>query len=147
MHVDKRVRTGYPKLASWIYENLPKVPDKPKVFKAFVKFGELTSADAKIMLTSCSPTPVIDYRVMPGANGEFSGATDPNRVYLAHAICEKFEKSPADAKDPRMHLLLESTLLHELVHWGDWKDGKDQAGEEGKAFEKAAYGHDINRYW
>ncbi len=46
-----------------------------------------------------------------------------------------------------MHLLIESTLLHEMVHWGDYKDGVDQSGEEGKKFEKAAYGKDINRYW
>jgi hypothetical protein len=46
-----------------------------------------------------------------------------------------------------MHLLVESTLLHEMVHWGDWKDGVDQPDEEGKEFEKAAYGKDIDRYW
>ncbi len=40
-----------------------------------------------------------------------------------------------------------SLLLHEIVHWGDWKDGIDQVGEEGKMFEKSAYGKDINRYW
>lgn len=147
MDVAERMNTNYPKLTAWIYDNLCKVPDKKKVFEAFVKFGELDAADARIMLTTCSPTPIIDYRVMPNANGQFEGATDANRVYLAHAICEKFERSPRDAADPRMHLLLESTLLHELVHWGDWKDGKDQPDEEGKEFEKAAYGKDINRYW
>lgn len=31
-----------------------------------------------------------------------------------------------------MHILIESTLLHEMVRWRDWEDGKDQTGEKGK---------------
>lgn len=147
MNVSQNMRSTYPKLSAWIYENLSKVPQKKKVFDAFVKYSEQSSANMRSMLTTCSPNPTIDFRSMPGANGEFSGSTDPNRVFLALSICEKFENSATDAADPRMHLLLESTLLHELVHWGDWKDGKDQKGEEGKAFEKEAYGNDITRYW
>lgn len=82
---------------------------------------------------------------MPGANGQYAGGSYINKVYLAKSICERFEKK--DSTNPKMHKLIESTLLHEMVHWGDYKDGKDQVGEEGKAFEKAAYGKDINRYW
>lgn len=46
-------------------------------------------------------------------------------------------------------VMLESTLLHELVHYGlqlnnaksyDWIDGK----EVGKAFEEEVYGVDVN---
>ena len=46
-----------------------------------------------------------------------------------------------------MHRLMEATLLHELVHWGDWQDGKDQDGEEGNLFEIAAYGEVLGKYW
>ena len=46
-----------------------------------------------------------------------------------------------------MHLLVESSLLHEMVHWGDWADGKVAGLEAGKAFERAAYGKDVRRYW
>jgi hypothetical protein len=34
-------------------------------------------------------------------------------------------------------------LLHELVHWGDDQDGVDRPGEEGKEFERRAYGTAI----
>jgi hypothetical protein len=47
-----------------------------------------------------------------------------------------------------VHLLLKSTLLHEIVHWADWKaDGAFTPGELGKTFEKEAYGKDVGRYW
>jgi len=91
--------------------------------------------------------PVIEFRYIPTANGEFIGKKYPDTVFIAMDICDRFQRSEADAKDPRMHLLVESTLLHEIVHWGDWTNGKVASFEAGKAFEKAAYGKDIRRYW
>lgn len=144
MKFDTAFEKQYPKLASWIATNLPKVKSKPKVWGAFLKYSELTATQATTAMTK-GFNPEIHFRLMPGSNGQFQGAKFPNRVFLAKSICDKFEAS--DMKNPNIHILIESTLLHEMVHWGDWKDGKDQAGEEGKAFEKAAYGKDINRYW
>ncbi len=144
MIVSATFRTSYPKLSEWIKTNIPKVKTKPKVWAAFIKYSELSPAKALLAVTSAH-SPEIHFDVMPRANGRFSGSRFPDRVYLAKSICEKFEKS--DSENRKMHILIESTLLHEMVHWGDWKDGVDQAGEEGKMFEKAAYGKDIQRYW
>lgn len=146
MKISLGLNRDYPKLAKWILENIPKVKDKPTVWAAFKLYAELSQNQALRSIQNGLP-PEIDFRVMPGANGEFSGSSHPDTVFLAKAICDKFEGSESDAKDARMHLLLESTILHEMVHWGDWKDGVDQPGEEGKQFEIAAYGKDIDRYW
>ena len=144
MIIKADVRKKYPRLTSFIDNDVSNIKfTKPKVWKAFLKYSELTEAEAIDALMTCS-NPIVDVDVMPNANGEFRGSTDPNIVFLAKAICERFEK---DYKKAEAKLLIESTLLHEMVHWGDWKDGKDQPGEEGKEFEKAAYGKDINRYW
>jgi len=144
MKIAPNFKKSYPKLSAWIEVNIPKVKTKPKVWFAFIKYSELNSSKALLALT-LGQFPEIHFDVMPRANGQFSGSRFPNRVYLAKSICERFEK--LDSKNANMHILVESTLLHEMVHWGDWKDGIDQAGEEGKIFEKAAYGKDINRYW
>jgi len=144
MKVSSDFNDTYPKLAKWIEQNIPKVRDKQKVWSAFLKFSELSPGKAKIALNTGS-SPEIHFKAMPGANGQYSGSRFANRVYLAKSVCDKFESK--DSENSKMHKLIESTLLHEMVHWGDYKDGVDQAGEEGKAFEKAAYGKDINRYW
>lgn len=144
MKISKGFKKKYPNLTKWIKKNIPKAKNKPKVWAAFLKYGELKPAQAKLAL-SFGKNPELHYAQMPGANGRFSGSKFPNRVYLAKAICDRFETK--DSKKAKMHILVESTVLHEMVHWGDWKDGKDQVGEEGKKFEKAAYGKDINRYW
>ncbi|MFQ5652225.1 MAG: hypothetical protein ACE5IY_20030 [bacterium] len=144
MKISAHFKKKYPKLSKWIVTELPKVKNKPKVWKAFQKYSELTAAQALSAVGSGS-FPILHASVMPGSNGRFAGSTFPKNIYLAEAICRKFEKS--DSKNAKMHILVESTILHEMVHWGDWKDGKDQPGEEGKQFEKAAYGKDIDRYW
>jgi hypothetical protein len=143
MIVDASIKSKYPKLANWVRNELPKVVFKPRVWRAFLKYSELSAVQGLIALTPWFK-PILRARAMPGANGEFDGANNPDVIYLADVICARFE---TDYKKAQMLLLVESTILHETVHWGDWKDGVDQAGEEGKAFEVAAYGRDINRYW
>ncbi len=52
---------------------------------------------------------------------------NPYRVFLSKKVYDKFENAKKLTPE-----LVESTLLHEFVHWGDEKDGIDQEGEEGK---------------
>lgn len=52
-----------------------------------------------------------------------------------------------DHAKPAAKQLMEATILHEMVHWGDHMDGKDQKPEEGNEFEKKAYGKIIGKYW
>jgi hypothetical protein len=133
----------YPQLAMWICNNIPKVTEKPKVFSAFQKYaGSKPAAQAIRHKTD----PQIEYRIIPADNGQFM-TKYPDTVFIAKDICDRFEGSDEDAKDPRMHLLLESSLLHEMVHWADWLDRKFANDEIGKAFEKEAYGKDVRRYW
>ncbi len=143
MIVDGNVKSKYPKLAKWLKNELPKAARKPRVWKAFLKYSELSAVKATAALKS-GTKPTLCGKVLPGANGEFHGSANANKIFLAEAICKRFEK---ESRKKKMLLLVESTVLHEMVHWGDWMDGKDQAGEEGKQFEKAAYGKDICRYW
>ena len=34
-------------------------------------------------------------------------------------------------------------ILHEMVHWGDNRDGVDRPGEEGDEFEMLVYGRNL----
>lgn len=136
----------FPRLSDWIVRRLPAVKDNVKVFKAFQRYAELNEKVAVRALQPGNP-PEIDRRHIAAANGEYLGRKYPGTVFIAISICERFERRPADANDPRMHVLVESSLLHEMVHWGDWADGKVAEFEAGKAFERAAYGKDVRRYW
>jgi Metallopeptidase toxin 3 len=146
MKVSASLIECYPNMALWITNKFPEVRKNTKVFKAFQKYSELKEDAERAIRDGTLPT--VEWRRLGAENGQYDHKKYPDTVFIAMAICEKFEKSEADAKDPRMHRLIESTLLHEIVHWGDWKDGKlSPYAEAGKEFEKEAYGEDVRRYW
>ena len=120
MKVSATFRSNYPKLSKWIETNIPKVTKKPKVWKAFVKYSEL-GGKAAIAVTKGNP-PEVHFSVMKGAFGIFKGATKPNIIYISKKLCDRFEKT--DSKNPKMHQLMEATILHEMVHWEIGKTGK-----------------------
>jgi hypothetical protein len=149
MRISNQMKGTYPKLSKWILVNIPNVINKSKVFYAFMKYSEQNHAKIIEILTR-DTLPVLHYWYFPGDNKNGTSVKKGHRnlVFLAKSICDKFETSGKSAKDPRMHLLLESTILHEMVHWGDTLDGKRQRQhEEGKEFEREAYGKDVGRYW
>lgn len=45
---------------------------------------------------------------------------------------------------PRVVPILGVKILHEMAHWGDWKDGIHYNGEEGNAFETLVYGKIVH---
>ncbi len=140
MKIDSYFRKEYPKLAAWIEEEFPKVVNKPKIWNAFVKYSELGATRAVWAVTP-GYQPEVGWKVMPGKNGSYSFERNPYRVFLAKRLCDEFEQ--AKVLTAKLIEKVESTLLHEFVHWGDEKDGIDQKGEEGRKFEVEAYGRDI----
>ena len=133
----------YPNLTSWAKNDLPDVYKNERVWTAFKKHGQFNSFTAFQAISWVEGTPLLKIRLLGGANGAFD-PEKPNGISVAKEIVDRFE---VDFIFDRARLLVESTVLHELVHWGDNLDGRDQSGEEGKAFEHEAYRHDIERYW
>jgi Metallopeptidase toxin 3 len=146
MIVSQVLVKAYPKLALWICDNIPKVRKKTKIFRAFQKYAKLSEEVAERAIKHGSP-PVIEFRHLPTENGIFWGSKYPDTVFISKDICDRFQRYDDDANDPRMHVLVESTLLHEIVHWGVWLDGAPIVQEDGRAFEKEAYGKNIRQYW
>lgn len=144
MIVCSELKRKYPKLANWIELNLPKVKENKRVWDAFKKYSELPEPTLSWAVTP-GKFPEIDCKYMPRSNGRYNGVKMPNRIFISNAICDRFEK--IDFDDPKMSVFVESCLLHEMVHWGDFKDGVDQPGEEGTNFEVEAYGKNVFRHW
>lgn len=144
MILSANLRKNFPRLAQFLTHEVSRLKwNKPHVWHPFLKYSELLDEQAVEVLATCS-NPTVEVTHIPGANGLFSPSRGTNTVFLAKAICDRFE---VDHLDSRAQLLIESTILHELVHWGEFKDGKDQPDEEGKYFEVEAYGRDVGRYW
>jgi len=133
----------YPCLTAFLKVRLPLITKNSKIWTAFLRYSQLSETRAKRALNS-GANPCLEVVELPRkVNGRFRHSK-PNKIFLDKTICDKFE---TDRKNPKAKLLIESTVLHEMVHWGDYMDRKSTPKEEGKLFEKAAYGRDIKRYW
>lgn len=142
MIVSQSLVKTYPLIAGWICNRLPNVKKNTKVFKAFQRYAGFDEKVAERALVHGN-LPNIEYRNIPTANGEFNPKY-PDTVFLAMAVCKRFVDF---SDDSRMHVLVESTLLHEMVHWGNAIAKRTEPQEMGKAFEREAYGQDIRACW
>lgn len=145
--------TTFPKLTEYLKNQLPKLRNNSKIISAIQKYTNLTEAEIKKQL-QWGEGPVIkvvqlDYfcsTCTVETEGAFKGTSDPNSIYLDIDLVNDMENSVigSDMGDA-FAFLLGATLLHELVHLGDWKDGSDYPGEEGQLFEKDIYGKSVWR--
>lgn len=133
----------YPNFTRWISIEIPNAMRKPKVWDAFIKWGQFKNIyNARRAVLGWDDSPFLRISDLPdGENGLFDPER-PHEIVLATDIVELFEATP-DRED--LKLFMESTILHLLTHWGDNLDGKIQPVEVGKMFEIEAYGKDIQR--
>lgn len=141
---------GFPELISWIKKKLPLIEnEKPYLWGRFCGYSYLSYPTAIDAISGGirSPYLIIENLTRDGAqrNGLFD-ERQPTEIKLDQSIAKYFEH---DFNSTDAQLLVESTLLHELVHWGEFRSqGKIMKGREhGVDFEVAAYGKNIDRYW
>ncbi len=140
MKLSKSDEKAYPGLLYYVKKDLPTVIKVPKIVKALEKNGEIKKRKLKTVL-QYGIEPTLKVVAMPKNQcGEFSPNTSSNELRISKSLVKEFEKSGGAKK---ITLLVGATILHELSHWGDDRDGADIPGEEGDLFEKAAYGHVI----
>lgn len=137
--------TDFPLIEGWVHNELPFVQRRSNVWEPLLRLGRLTPATAMDALTGGIKSPFLEIRSLGSANGQFS-LTDPSTIVLASEVAQPFEDDPGDRI---AEMLVESTLLHELVHWGDFRAGNPNLGsgdsDQGRRFEIAAYGRNVQR--
>jgi hypothetical protein len=159
-------------LAAWLRTDLPSIPTtKPKIWEAWKKHAGYYSDvgshfwNVPVFLTwGFPPTlkPITDYPCEKDGDPEPKdgyfvqhyavkayGATAPDgsEIWIANDIAQG-GLNPNDPYDIAVTHVLEVTVLHELIHWYRWSQGKDVFDENPTyAFEKEAYGHIVRRTW
>lgn len=140
-----RDRLAFPHLAKFIQIELPaRVTSKQKVWHAFRDKTQLNWLDSFRYLKWQQDSPLLIVKKLgTGTNGFFENQT-PQVIYLSKDIAHRFEH---DRQLEPAKLCVESTVLHELVHVADFRDGHHTLPELGIEFEKAAYGRNIGTWW
>lgn len=132
----------YPRLAAFLQNTLAAAHADAKTLAAFIKHSTLSPAEAKKALTQFDTFPIIEIAPLGlGETGQRAlGRFDPERrnsVFLAQDAAERFNN--IDSALPKAQEAIQAVVLHEMVHWGDFFDDSQQAGDPGMRFEIDVY--------
>jgi hypothetical protein len=140
-----RDENQFKKLASYVKDDLPKVSGIDAIVNGFLKYAQVDRPTLQRALT-WGNQPILMFRPMstdPLMGGEFFG---PNEIHINTALATAFEAGAPprlltmrNARGDQFPLI-GAVILHELVHWGDARDGIEFDGEEGNLFWIDVYG-------
>ena len=149
----------YPKFANYVKHRFTDLWEISKIRKAFKEYGQMNTWQLKNALR-WGQLPYIEIRKMK--KGKYGGYVHGyDSIRIATRVVEHFEAQNDEAftttVDGTKVYFAGVVLLHEMIHWGDFKkDGftwveernrtrKNKLSivdyEAGKLFEKAVYGH------
>ncbi len=124
-------RTRFPGFAGWLDGKFQSITQGNHVWPAFLKHSEL-SPDAATQAIAPDQIPIVFVMPMAG-EGQHNRLVRPNAIDIAHRLVVAYEAASSDDAER----IVESTLLHELVHWA-WRD-RLEPREMGDLFEQEAY--------
>ncbi len=143
-------REDYPKFTEYLMNQLPKVIDNQSIVNSIKEFTSLTSEEIKGLL-SWGAGPEIHIiqldNIHEGASSDTVGYFDkdtPNRINIDIDWVNELENQISiQSEEDAFLFFLGTTVLHEFVHWGDFNQGFEYPGEEGRLFEIRAYGENV----
>jgi hypothetical protein len=146
---------AYPNVAKIVRVNLPAVVKNSRKFNAFKRFGQFKNEKALQILGRPQPGDASSYKPVfqvDNLGTRVWGFYPENgdTLYLSKVVAYQYERlfqrwlattQYSRGRDAlqwkeivkRAELAIESTLLHEMVHWGDLKDGISQLAEAREA--------------
>lgn len=151
MRIDHSIRLSFPRLAEWIGEEIPRCRNDRQIWTAFVRWGEFTGneAAAAAALAHNEAPPTIDAAIMEDY-GEYRGEVRRrhlNKILIGRKWCRKFNKKAKDRDllGPNWDLFMKANILHEMVHWADWRDRRAQPNRDvwDRAHQRWLYDADV----
>ncbi len=154
MKLMKGDERSHPRLYHYVKDRLPTVLEHRQIANALVKYAEMPLWQVKETLKYGTPPQIQivsmptqcfgHYRVLHGSYRPMEGIVW-NWININKLLVSAFEREHTG----RLAQIVGVTLLHEMVHWADHRDGRrrEMSGEldAGDQFEMEAYGRLI--YW
>lgn len=148
-------KKSYPKFYYYVKHDIPKIMKVPSITAAIKKFSGKTKQKKieQSLRWGFGPTIQIVAKLKCASTPAYGCYKwGGNIIQIDKSLVDAFEsgKDIRNTKKGKKVHVAGVTLLHELTHWADAKDGTDDpvpgdpSNEEGEAFEKEVYGKIIN---
>jgi len=129
---------------------LPTLKDNETIANAIEKYGDLSVEDIKNDL-QWDEGPVIEIKQLDELCGEdcygrFSGS-DPNTLNIDIDLVNDLENTTFGTQlADSFSFLVGVTIIHEHVHFSEWRDESWNSPESGILFEEDVYGQSVWRH-
>ncbi|SDQ11895.1 hypothetical protein [Flagellimonas zhangzhouensis] len=143
----------YPKLTQYLKSQLPNVANIPKITNAIHQFTQLpiNQIQNDLQWGKGPEVHIAQLDNYPDCNtctedtvGYFDKPENPNKIFLDIDYVAQLENGTLIENDNDAAIFfLGTTILHEYVHYGDYNNGFDYPGEEGRKFEIMVYGNNV----
>ena len=143
----KPLRDTFPKLQRFLHFRMPLTPvDDFRVWKIFLRHSQLSPQEGW-QVVNWGKLPYLEVKELPkNVYGMFQ-TKNPDSIAIATCVAEKFDADFGDfSKRQKALFFLRAILLHELVHWGDWRadnvqsdKGRPHDDDAGRRFEEEAF--------
>jgi len=143
-------REKYKRLSQYLERGVQGILGNQKIVNSLKKHGGFSDAQIREILTwdkgpVVSPTEILPLKFDDGTEVAVYGAYlgGPSLLINVDLLAE-LEQAQGRDRD-YMLFLVAVTILHESVHYGYFRNGLTDEGEEGNDFERDAYGEIINK--
>lgn len=122
MQIDHSLKRNFPELTQWIVTEIPKCRHVPRIWYAFLKYSQLPTSIAESALSPSGWPPIIDICIQR-SYGSYRPRFKRNRdkIFISRKLCREFERKDPDYRVSKPYdLIMKATILHEMVHWGDF---------------------------
>jgi hypothetical protein len=121
--------------------------DNSKIWNAFLSITEMKPDQALESIRfgpSSESPPLIFFKDLGPAVAGYFEQDHSARILINAEIARQFEGA---YQDPRARLFVQGKVLHELVHWALFAQGKVELKEMGIEFESLAYDVALSAFW
>jgi len=108
-----------------------------RMYEAFAKYGQATKCDVDSALAKGRGPSVASAALARKNPGSYLPGT--SQLNVAEWLLSGYESGQVS------DLMLDATILHELTHYLDWRDGKAYPTEAGRNFEIYVWGTIVNK--
>lgn len=135
---------NFAKSYAFLNRELPRTAERPEIWEPFKQFSRLTQQEALDAVNWNSSPPWVFAAPLLSSQWALFVDDMPTRIQLSTDVLAHYE---ADDTNPDAQRFLLAKVLHELCHWGCFRNNVTETVEVGEAFESQAFGAHLFPWW
>ncbi len=135
----------YPQSFGFLQGSLPNIRSQaPDVWAAFLRNSHLSDADATAATAMNGAAPLVFAQDLNAVIWSQFDPEVPSRIEISNDVLDRFE---GDSNNPDARRFLQAKALHEMCHWGCFRNQVPDPDTAGETFEAEVFQTELQPWW